>query len=70
MTQGVLRDRRVHGFKYSNALFMEGVEDGGGWQFGEEGEQRAADTAKSNWVTQAVLLLTSLKVQPGFLGAK
>lgn len=50
---------------------MEGVEDGGGWQFGEEGgEQRAADTAKSNWVTQAVLLLTSLKVQPGFLGAK
>lgn len=50
---------------------MEGVGNGGGWQFREEreGEQRAADTAKSNWMKQAVQLLTSPKVQTGFLGA-
>ena len=63
-------DRRVHG---SNALmlFREQEETGGGWQFREEGEreQRAADTAKSNWMKQAILLITSLNVQSGFLGA-
>lgn len=62
-------DRRVHG---SNALmlFREQEETGGGWQFREgEREQRAADTAKLNWMKQAILLITSLKVQSGFLGA-
>lgn len=65
----VPRNRKVHGLKHSNALFMVGVKNGGGWQFREEGEgeERAADTAKSNWMKQAVLLLTSLKVQSGFL---
>lgn len=45
-------------------LTTEGVGNGGGFQFGreEEGEQRAADTAKPNWMKQAVLLLTSPKV--------
>ena len=52
-------------------LFREQEETGGGWQFREEGEreQRAADTAKSNWMKQAILLITSLNVQSGFLGA-
>lgn len=42
-------------FKLSNALFMEGVENGGRWQFREEEEreQRPADTAKSNCMKQA-----------------
>lgn len=49
---------------------MERVEYGGERQFREEGgrEQRAADRTKSNRMEQAVLLLTSLKVQSGFLG--
>lgn len=53
-------------------LFREQVENGGRWQFRKEGEreQRAADTAKANWREQATLVLTSLKVQAGFLGGE
>lgn len=71
MILSVPRDGRVRGFEHSNALFTEGAGNRGGWQFGEEeeGEQRAADRANPNWVKQAVLLLTSPKVQSGFLGA-